>query len=312
MSRQLYKFSREINKKIESLYPLDNWHGLLALLLDYAVIAAMIIITLHFVWFYPVAIFVIGSRQRALATIQHEASHYALAKNKALNYLLGSVLSGHLIFQNFSTYVRSHVRRHHAFLGKENLDPDYQYHRNLGLYDRTTSSNARQIKQGIRFLASYWVYLLRHRMANFSRNDVTTHLNLWVNVILIGIFIYCGIFKYYLLFWLVPMLTTYLLVGWYIELAEHYPLAGENNLDLYMSRNRFGGFWENLFFSMHNENYHLVHHLKPRVPFWRLKQAHVILMEDPQYARLHQKTGGVFAKSKQITQWVSAAKLSQA
>ena len=79
--RQRHPFDRSIKKRLMSLRKLDNWHGLVALFYDYAVIAAAIYFFWLTPWAYPVSVILIGSRQRALATILHEAAHQCLVKS---------------------------------------------------------------------------------------------------------------------------------------------------------------------------------------------------------------------------------------
>ena len=68
-----HKFDPAIVKRVRALYGLDNYHGPLALLSDYLVIAAAFYSCVVFGWIaYPFAVLVIGSRQRALATMTHE------------------------------------------------------------------------------------------------------------------------------------------------------------------------------------------------------------------------------------------------
>jgi fatty acid desaturase len=74
-----YKFSLEIKSQLKELTKLDNWHGFLALLEDRLLILASILITSHVTWFfYPIALLVIGSRQRALTTLLHDSAHGVL------------------------------------------------------------------------------------------------------------------------------------------------------------------------------------------------------------------------------------------
>jgi fatty acid desaturase len=61
-----------------------------------------------------------------------------------------------------------------------------------------------------------------------------------------------------------------------------------------MSRNRNSHFIERFLTGMHNENYHLIHHLFPSIPFWNIPKAHEILMQDPNYAQHHRQGGGIF------------------
>jgi fatty acid desaturase len=54
--------------------------------------------------------------------------------------------------------------------------------------------------------------------------------------------------------------------------------------DIHMSRNRvLYSKIGNFFLNIHNEGFHLVHHLYPNMPSWNLKKAHKILMEDNEY-----------------------------
>lgn len=89
--------------------------------------------------------------------------------------------------------------------------------------------------------------------------------------------------EYYFVYWLLPYLTIFQSITWFIELSEHYPMIKDAKTNLHASRNRFSHWLEALFMSMHNENYHLIHHLFPKIPFWRLQEAHNILLKDVEY-----------------------------
>ena len=78
------KFDSEIHRRIKKLYAYDNWHAMVALLWDYFLIVLAVWIAEFSYWFLPLSLLIIGSRQRALATILHEASHYALCKHKKI------------------------------------------------------------------------------------------------------------------------------------------------------------------------------------------------------------------------------------
>jgi fatty acid desaturase len=133
--RQRYHFSKSIQDQLSELRGLDNWHGLIAAFYDYGVIAFGAALFYLSPWFYPLSILLIGSRQRAFATLLHESVHSCLAKSRFLNRLLGTYMSGYLIFQEYNTYRDSHVKRHHAFLGDKEKDPDYTYHLDEKIYN---------------------------------------------------------------------------------------------------------------------------------------------------------------------------------
>lgn len=134
-----HQFSREINRQIAELKQLDNWHGLLALLEDCELISVAIWLSLNFPIFYPIALVLIGSRMRALATILHESSHRTLAANPLLNDLLG-YLAAYSILQIPAAYYESHTLDHHRYLGDLNRDPDLKFHVQEGMYEPMSPS----------------------------------------------------------------------------------------------------------------------------------------------------------------------------
>lgn len=293
-----YHFGDSIDKQVFNLSELDNWHCFLALLEDYCVIGLTIIVTCSVSWyFYPLAVVIIGSRQRALATLLHESAHKTLAKNKHLNSVIGTFFSGYLILQTMGSYRESHVRFHHGHFGNSELDPDYKFTIEQGLYDRNQHPK-RFIIQNILFpfllvkVPSYLYALIKHRLFDKRNFQETMILVIYLGI-LVSVFINWGWGQYILLFWLIPYLTVFQIIGWFIEIAEHYPLMS-NTINLYMSRNRHSHWLENFLSGIHNESYHLVHHLNPTIPFWNVYKAHQIYLQDENYAQFDGKTGGIF------------------
>src|SRR3990167_1486788 len=133
-TRKKHPFSPSIKERVAALRALDNWHAFVAVMYDYLVIAAGIYFFLLSPWLYPISLILIGSRQRALATILHESAHRCIAKSSRLNRFIGTYLSGYLILQELNVYSDSHIKQHHAFLGDKKRDPDLIYHHEQGLY----------------------------------------------------------------------------------------------------------------------------------------------------------------------------------
>ncbi len=299
-----YKFDFSIKQDIDALSRSDNWHGIAALLEDYLFIFLSFVVTFYVSWyFYPFAVVIIGARQRALATLLHEAVHGTLAKNKYLNFLLGSFFSGYLIFQQFTSYKNSHVRFHHGHFGDPLLDPDYQYQINEGLYDDIEPK-----KFFIKYVfmpffllkvPSYLNSLIKHRLFASKNNRLEMCI---VFVYLTNLVIFAHIAwekpgEIILLFWLIPYLTSFQILGWFIELSEHYPLMRCYDTDTYMARNRQSNCLEYFLTCIHNEHFHLDHHLDPTTPFWNLPKVHNIRLRDPNYAKANQAIGGIFIPS---------------
>lgn len=294
-----YKFDESIRKELHTLRKYDNWHCFLALAEDFLFITLAILMSVHISWYLlPLSLLIIGSRQRALATILHESAHGAFAKSRRLNYIMGTFCSGYLIIQTMSSYKSSHINFHHTHFGDPEKDPDFKYSIDNGLYqDDAFSTKFRRNFITPFFLTkvpSYLKSLIKDRFAGLGcidRREVINFSLFWL--IIISLAVATGTFHYFLVFWVLPYITVFNVIGWYIELSEHYPLMKNNN-NLYMTRNRHSSSLERFFLGMHNENYHLIHHLFPTIPFWNLPKAHKILMRDENYNRLDQRSGGIF------------------
>jgi fatty acid desaturase len=295
-----YQFDEKVKNSIHLLYRYNNSAGILAVCVNFSLIAAVIALSEYSMWFLPVSILVIGSRQRALATLLHEASHGILSRSKRLNRFLGTWLSGYLVFQTWSAYKASHVHAHHSKLGNPAHDPDFQFYVKSGVYDIKTSEAFfwRHVARPILFLnfLSSVFYLARHRLLNKDSRSEIPSLMLAVTALgTVGTL--CAGSKFFLLYWLLPYLTVFQAITWFIELSEHFPMVKYAKKDIEATRNRFSHAIEHFLTGMHGESFHLVHHLFPGVPFYRLKAAHRILLSDPVYAQLNANTGGIFLSS---------------
>lgn len=99
-----------------------------------------------------------------------------------------------------------------------------------------------------------------------------------------------------MLFWFVPFFSSAMIVGWFIELAEHFPLMQRAENTLQSSRNRHGNWLERFFTAVHFDNYHQEHHLNPAVPFWNLRKSNLIHMRDSTYSAWDSRWGGIFSE----------------
>lgn len=302
-----------VRKDLRKLCRLDNHHWIRGLLFEYALIAGAVALCVGVsYWFYPLALIVIGSSQRFFAHFLHESSHKILARDKTLNLLGGSVLSGYLVWHLHGPYRSSHVGNHHRNLGEADTDPDYQFHIECGLYDTARSDRHFFLKEvifsvlGLRTLA-YIGYIVRERVfcanapSNVSvvvplRTERVVLLLQWA--LIIGVCAWFGVLPELLLFWFVPLFTTNVAIGWLAELSEHYPMPESENQKVLLTRNRHGRFLENFLISRHNDRFHLVHHLNTGIPYWNLGRAHRVLLRDPGYAAWDGLWAGAFTRPR--------------
>lgn len=103
-------------------------------------------------------------------------------------------------------------------------------------------------------------------------------------------------------YWVIPYFTLAYWITDLLEFTEHYPLLKIYDIDIKMSWNRELNLFENFLFGIHNDNYHLVHHLWPRIPNWNIRKAHEIMMRDEEYNKLHNLPSSLFHLIKKISQ----------
>lgn len=246
---------------------------------------------------YVVAVFFIGGRQRGIAGMLHMATHRAFMSNHRVGSLLGAVFGGYPVLQSYTGYRASHLGEHHGRLGDPERDPDYKQYQDSAICGDNLGRDALR-----RYLykvvsptetASYILYLLRHRIV--TREETPSER--WLRIALLGgVLVWAvlgGWWMWLLLLWFVPLVTTQVWIGAVSELMEHFPLI-ENapRIDIYMSWNRVYGLPTRfLLGEKDGEGFHLVHHLFPRTPMWRLREVDAILSRDPVYANLPRLSG---------------------
>jgi len=301
-----YRFSPEILAEIRAVARPDNWHGPLEIVEHWSWIAVWCAVSvLAFshaplaiaIPVYVVAAFFIGGRQRALAGGLHMASHRAFMTDHRAGSVLGALFGGYPVLQSLTGYRVSHLGEHHGRLGDPERDPDYRQYQDNGLcgdnLGRAALRRYLQTAVSPRATVSYVLYLLRHRILakgerpaeRWLRSGLLASVLIWA---VVG-----GWWPWLLLLWFVPMVTTQVWIGAVAELMEHFPLI-ENapRVDIYMSWNRVYGLVTRFVLGEKDgEGFHLVHHLFPRTPMWRLRQVDAILQRDPIYASLPRLNG---------------------
>ncbi len=303
-----YRFDDKILKEINGYLKLDNWHGFAQVFEDWIIIVVAVLVS-EWVWqkfppvigcmIYSITIFIIGARMRALIDLLHQSVHKTLAKNKVINFILGTFLSSYLVLQSYSGYQKSHIILHHGHFGDFQLDPDYIELQKNGLYGSNLSTKtARHYLLRIihpTTTLTYLQYILKNRISQEELREKV--IRLIYLIVLNSIFIYVGLGEVLLFYWYVPLLTTSVWIGALIEFFEHYPLMEvtpkgfENKIDIFMSRNRIGFPLTNFWLGIHGEGYHLLHHLFPAIPSWNYKAVNKILMKDKVYASRNQNSG---------------------
>lgn len=301
MSYIKHQFSDEILQQVQPYKRSNNWSWVLAIGKDYTLILAAAYATYLSIYVLPLSLLIIGSRQRALAALLHHATHNSLAKNKKLNFFLADWLVAYPIFQNAQYYKKVHIL-HHAHLGSLDEDTDRIAQVESGLAsvtDKDTFYKKFFLKQVLMFgVLDYLKYLLTTRLIDMLKDKKDrTGILVCHSILFVAFYFVYGVWGY-LLLWILPYITVSQLLGWFLELSEHYRLYEKETQELKMARNRFPAWWERMFFGHHGEVYHLTHHLFPSVPSWNLSKVHNILMQDDEYRSVNQYRGGLLSAPK--------------
>jgi fatty acid desaturase len=307
-----FSFQPEVMREIARLRP-DDARPVLWIAMNWSVIVAAALATVWISWWlYPLAVLLIAAQQRGLTTIAHDAAHRTLARTKAWNYALGILFAAYPLFQKHWAYRVSHVHLHHPHLGDPTRDPDLKFFLGAGAYDVCDPKTYvwriiwRPILGGatVAYLKYLFLNRFRVRRDDDQQPDRTGLLidgvgfwAFWAAVVAIGLG--TGTLLEIALFWVVPYLTAFQILGWFIELAEHTPMCESETHNVYLTRNRKGNWLEWLLFGVNYDEYHLEHHLSPGVPFYRLPDAQHIRMRDPAYARVAATWGGLFVAGPQ-------------
>jgi fatty acid desaturase len=198
----------------------------------------------------------------AAFTVGHDASHNALSANRSLNDWCGrlsTVLLSPIPFFRMFRYIHM---QHHRFTNDPQQDPD--------MYCGSGSKWTLPLRWATLDIRYFRIYLRRDvfgkRPASEQREFM---LAVTFAIILVATMIAMGWGLEYLLVYFVPTRLAIAFLAFSFDFLPHYPHEVKGTDDPYLATsNRVGLEWlltPVLLF----QNYHLVHHLYPTVPFYR-------------------------------------------
>ncbi len=199
-----------------------------------------------------------------ISLFTHEAVHGVLSRNKVLNRVFG-IVCAMPVLQNYSAYKVLHLR-HHKHLGNEG-DPDH--------YDNYTGWTWMVFSMHwLRLIVGYPIYIVMIPILGF-REGTRPH-RCWIVAEILLLFTLIGIaisvtpWHVILNAWLIPMIIINTMVN--IRGMSQHTFLEEPEDPVRGTRSILTNPVTEFF--MCNENYHLEHHLFPRVPWYNLKRLH--------------------------------------
>ncbi|MBJ7521588.1 MAG: fatty acid desaturase [Solirubrobacteraceae bacterium] len=196
-----------------------------------------------------------------LFTVSHDAAHHAASSNDALNRWLGRISTPFFAPQaSFAVWRFIHMQHHRFTNHDDGSDPDAY----------TMGGPAWQ--RPLRWLTidvHYVRFFLRHASSRPRAEKVELFVQWAVVGTLAAAALIAGYGPELLLFWIVPQRLAIVWLAFAFDYLPHHGLHHRPSEDkLKTTRNRVGGErWVSPLLLY--QNYHLVHHLHPVVPFYR-------------------------------------------
>ncbi|CAJ1579572.1 fatty acid desaturase [[Mycobacterium] wendilense] len=196
-------------------------------------------------------------------TVSHDAIHYAVSSTRWINRLVGRaafVLVVPII--SFPTYAFIHIE-HHRHANDDELDPD------------AWASHSRWWQMPLRWPFPELLYggFILRTLRSRPRAEIAETVGMLV-VSLLGLTaaIVTGHFWTLAVVFLIPQRIGLIVLVWWFDWLPHHGLADTQRSNRYgATRARVGMEW--LYTPlMLSQNYHLVHHLHPSVPFYRYRK----------------------------------------
>lgn len=195
-----------------------------------------------------------------LFTVLHDASHYSISSHRWVNVAFGRVAMFFVSpLISFKSFAFIHIE-HHRNTNDGDSDPDHWV------------SSAPWWQLPVRFPAMdlpYISFLVRHVRRRTRAEILETGALMILSVAVIVWAAFAGHLWMLAVIYLIPERVAMFVLAWWFDWLPHHDLEDTQRENRYRAtRNRVGAEWI-LTPLLLSQNYHLVHHLHPSVPFYR-------------------------------------------
>lgn len=294
--------------------------GFFSVAVSWGLIAGAFVLLAHFptsplAW--VVSLVLLGGRHLGLSILMHECAHQSLFATPWLNDVVGQWLCAAPEWQRLHAY-RAHHFKHHARTSLED-DPDLVL---TAPFPTTRASLVRKFVRdvtGLVYFRRVAALLLmdagvleytastgakyaqprpkpRQMLASLARNFGPV---LFTNALLFGVLAASGHAWLYAV-WVLSWATTFSLFVRIRSIAEHAVTAHTSD-PLKNTRTTQAHVLARLTVAPHHVNYHLEHHLLPKVPHYKLRALHELLRARGAYADATHARGYFEVLSRAVT-----------
>lgn len=242
-------------------------------ILNWLIIITVIAVALkiHHAVVYALAIFIIGTRQHAIAILGHDGGHRLVSSSRKLNDFLTATLALWPMGMTLTGYRKFHFA-HHKYVGTKK-DPELKH--------KTWSSPEWQMPQSNRKAT----FLLLKDMLGFSAMELISLMRLVYpprHIMLLGPVSFISSIWILLLWsnnagaillWYASLCTSFWAVFRLRAWIEHMGTPGTHRIHLSL--------WQRLIYAPENTWYHWEHHRWPSIPFWQLPNVRKLHNEVP-------------------------------
>jgi fatty acid desaturase len=231
---------------------------------------------------FVIAVVLIAARQLGLAILMHDAAHGVLMGTRKWNDPVSQWLAAYPVFTDTIPYRTYHLVHHRRTQQPD--DPDIglsapfpitrqSFVRKM-IRDITGQTGFKQRRAQIRAALGKPGQPFAQRFAIFRRKlggPVIT------NLVLLAILTAFGKPHYYLMFWILPLITWHMVITRVRNIAEHAVVPDDNDV-FRNARTTYASWWERAILAPYWVNYHVDHHLLMYVPCYNLPKLHRLLL----------------------------------
>ncbi|KAE8453248.1 hypothetical protein EG329_011315 [Mollisiaceae sp. DMI_Dod_QoI] len=224
--------------------------------------------------------------QRGLACIGHDSIHGNLVRNRFLNDLLADLFLAPPLLSTAKTQRAQH-NAHHNYLGTKK-DPDHGEGNEMSLkHYRTGKKDLKNIFPLFLYDVFDWPHWSKEVVASLPDAPLQL-LTWWTVVYTLSFFLLepsqrfmvgpVPVNSFFLLFHLTRCTLTH---GVYVfrEIIDHGGLHPSGGVLHFSRTSPYGGMLQR-FIQPHDDNYHLLHHILPRIPMSKYNSSHQWLLEN--------------------------------